>query len=287
MQKLRTFALLKYIQQSTGYINFIDTQMMKMKKQTVILFVTTILSCTAAHAQQKAGSFSITPKVGIDVSNFTGHMPAICAYAGSSPTTEESLSPTPRTFVGSLSFDENKSKIGFTAGVEAQYQFSNTFGLSLGIMYAQQGARYNTSGFTTHFGIDNKGVVTINNDLKANLHTITVPILANLYVWRGLAVKAGVQPEFIVSKKLDGDVSMSHPGNILLISDLSVDHLRSFSLSLPVGISYEYRNIVADCRYHIGLTNMMKNGDAGNSFSDNKSSRNSMLSFTLGYKFEL
>ena len=80
---------------------------------------------------------------------------------------------------------------------------------------------------------------------------------------------------------------MSHPGNILLISDLSVDHLRSFSLSLPVGISYEYKNIVADCRYHIGLTNMMKNGDAGKSFSDNKSSRNSMLSFTLGYKFEL
>jgi hypothetical protein len=262
---------------------------MKMKRQSIILFSAIMLSCTAAHAQQRAGSFSITPKVGMGISNFTGHVSAICAYATNFPT-NEGLTPSGQytPYVGTLSFDDNKSKVGFTAGIEAQYQFSNLFGLSFGIMYAQQGARYNTSGFTTHFGTDNKGVLTINNDLKANIHTIAVPILANLYVWRGLAVKAGLQPEFIVSKKLDGDVSMSYPNDALLASELTVSSLRTFSLSLPVGISYEYKNIVADCRYHIGLTDIKKSGgDAGNSVSDSKSNRNSMLSFTLGYKFEL
>lgn len=258
-----------------------------MKKQAIILFAAAILPCTATNAQQRAGSFAITPKVGISISNFTGSMPAVCNYAVIPPTTESGMSTGLNYFVGAIGFDKNKSKVGFTAGVEAQYQFSNTFGLSLGVMYAQQGARYNSSGATANFGDNNEGIITVKDDLNANLHTIVVPVLVNAYVWRGLAIKAGLQPEFIVSKKMDGDISMSYQGNMSATSNMDIDYMHSFALSLPIGFSYEYKNIVADCRYHIGLTDMKESADAGKNFSDNKSSRNSMLTFTLGYKFEL
>src|SRR3712207_7766608 len=53
---------------------------------------------------------------------------------------------------------------------------------------------------------------------------INVPIMANVYVVNGLAVKLGVQPGFAVDKA-DSDIN-------------TVD------FSIPVGASYEYKNIV-------------------------------------------
>ena len=50
--------------------------------------------------------------------------------------------------------------------------------------------------------------------------------------------------------------------------------------SVPLGVSYEYKNIVLDARYFFGLTKIDK--------TDNPdSARNQYLSITLGYKFNL
>lgn len=255
-----------------------------MKKQ-VMISVAFLLAATSVCAQQKAGTFSITPKIGVTASNFSGKMPASVAYAVQSQIpTGEQITDADMLKAGAIAFNDSKNKFGFTAGAEAQYQFSSLFGLSFGAFYTQQGARYDTKGRS----IEDDGVkVSINDDLKINLNSITVPILANVYVWKGLAVKAGLQPEFAVSKKMKGNVTISYQGQSATAANSDVAGMKSFSLSVPVGVSYEYKNIVADLRYHIGVTDLRKDGDAGWGKDFSSAARNRTLSFTVGYKFGL
>lgn len=87
---------------------------------------------------------------------------------------------------------------------------------------------------------------------------------------KGLAVKLGIQPAFNVSDK----VKFSGGGSSLENEDLGAE---SFDFSIPVGLSYEYSNVVFDARYNFGVTNIADGGD----------SKNSVFQFTLGYKFAL
>ena len=58
------------------------------------------------------------------------------------------------------------------------------------------------------------------------------------------------------------------------------DVCKSMDFGLPLGLSYEYKNIVLDTRYYFGLTKIDK--------TDNPDkARNQYLSITLGYKFHL
>lgn len=263
----------------------------KPMKRQLIFAAALLMTASSVCAQQKAGTFSITPKVGVSVSNFSGDMPANVVYVvmsqdnANEPQTWNSMSDGPVVELGSVGFNESKNKFGFTAGAEAQYQFSKIFGLSLGVFYTQKGASYNTKDFSS---TSSNGVnVTINDNLKINLNSITMPILANVYVWKGLAVKAGLQPEIAVNKKTSCDVVISYKSQSGSVVNSDLAAIKSFSLSVPVGVSYEYNNIVADLRYNIGVTNLRKNGDAGWGRDAGYISENRCLMFTVGYKFGL
>lgn len=54
---------------------------------------------------------------------------------------------------------------------------------------------------------------------------------------------------------------------------------KKVNVSIPVGLSYEYMNVILDARYHIGLTKVNK-ADAGDS-------KNKVFTFTVGYRFGL
>ena len=150
-----------------------------------------------------------------------------------------------------------KCKAGFVGGAELEYHVSPLAGISGGILYSMQGAK--AEG--TFLG------EKVNGNI--NLSYINIPILANVYVADGLALKAGVQPGFNVSSKISAEgysIDMNKAVN-------------TFDFSIPVGISYEYANVCLDARYNIGLTNYAKNSDV--------SSKNSVFQITLGYKFKL
>ena len=51
-------------------------------------------------------------------------------------------------------------------------------------------------------------------------------------------------------------------------------------VSIPVGISYEYLNVVLDARYHFGLTKLYKDESW-------PTEKNKVFTFTVGYKFNL
>ena len=132
----------------------------------------------------------------------------------------------------------------------------------MGMLYSVQGARVPGSSYG------------VKGEFTAKLNYINIPIMLNLYAAKGLALKFGFQPAFnIVS---DYEYTVQHVSVSGTTSSLGID-VNSFDFAIPVGLSYEYKNVVIDARYHIGLTKLVDNSDA----------RNSVFQFTLGYKFEL
>lgn len=100
-----------------------------------------------------------------------------------------------------------------------------------------------------------------------------MPILANVYVTKGLAVKLGLQPGFKVSSKYNNKETVA--GHTVKTSG-DID-AKSVDFSIPVGVSYEYANFQLDARYNWGLTKIAKGSD----------DKNSVIQITLGYKFAL
>lgn len=189
-----------------------------------------LAASTATFAQHAVGSFTLQPKVGINVASLTK----------------------------SDNFD---SRIGLAAGVEGEYQVSDIFSLSLGAVYSQQGNKIDKTVLGQSLKYTNK------------LDYVNVPVMANVYVVPGLAVKLGVQPGFNVSSKGKA-VANTVAGSADKTLELDA---KSVDFSIPVGLSYEYKGVVLDARYNWGLTKVWDGSD----------SKNSVFQITLGYKFEL
>lgn len=151
------------------------------------------------------------------------------------------VAPTVGLNLATVTGDGAKSMAAFTVGATAEYGLSEDIGLSAGVMYSMQGAKL--------------------GDEKLKLGYINIPILANYYIWEGLAIKAGLQPGIMLSAKWDGE-------------DVK-EGCNSFDLAIPVGVSYEFSKIVVDARYNIGVTKIIDGAD----------SKNSVMQFTVGYKF--
>ena len=104
--------------------------------------------------------------------------------------------------------------------------------------------------------------------------------MAQFYPVKGLALKAGIQPGFCVTKKvkIDGTASVGPGLTEPFTEDVKLgDAVKDFAFAIPVGVSYEYESFVVDARYNIGVTKALKDVD----------SRHSVFSITLGYKFAL
>lgn len=182
-----------------------------------------MVSSVAMFAQHAVGSFSVQPKIGMNIATLT-------KADGADP------------------------RIGLVAGAEVEYQVTDIFSISGGALYSMQGAKSN----------EEEGDATIKLDY------INIPILANVYVAKGLAVKLGIQPGFNVNSK-----AKAESGDIT--AEVELNDVKTVDFSIPVGLSYEYKNFVIDGRYNWGLTKIM----------DGASNKNSVFQFTLGYKFDL
>lgn len=183
-----------------------------------------LAASTATFAQHEVGSVTLQPKVGVNIASLTKN-------------------------------DGGDPRWGFVGGLELEYQATDIFSLTGGVLYSQEGAKNDLQG----------GKVTTKLDY------INIPILANVYVAKGLAVKLGVQPAFNVNSEVklaSGNSSTSHNTDA-----------KTFDFSIPVGLSYEFSGVpvVIDARYNWGLTKV----------ADNFDSKNSVFQITLGYKFDL
>ena len=151
--------------------------------------------------------------------------------------------------------DDADPRIGLAAGAEFEYGLTDNIGLSAGVLYSMQGVK----------------TTIIDDDCTWKLDYLNVPILANFYVAKGFAVKLGVQPGF----KLSSKAKFKGSGGS---KEVEVeDGVKSVDLSIPVGLSYQYQNIVFDARYNWGVTKIV----------DDVDSKHSVFQITVGYKFSL
>lgn len=188
-----------------------------MKK--VILMAAIMLSSISAFAQNAVGTFSIQPKIGLNIADVT-------------------------------KVKDSDPRVGVAVGVEGEYQVTDMFSVSGGIIYSMQGTQ-------------------AEELVRVKLDYINIPIMANVYIAKGLAVKLGIQQGFNVNSKAEAKA-----GGLKLETEVDANTL---DFSIPVGISYDYKNVVLDARYNWGLTKV----------ADGEACKNSVFQITLGYKFAL
>lgn len=123
-----------------------------------------------------------------------------------------------------------KRQIGFVAGAEVEYRYMQPLSTALGVWYSGEGFRY----------------TEIDGDAHTNLDFLNFSAVENFYIADGLAIKAGLQLGYLLNVKSVVDGHSEDIGN----------SFKKLNLSIPVGLSYEYRSVVLDLRYNIGLTNL-------------------------------
>ena len=192
-----------------------------MKK--LFLMAVVMLASVASYAQHAVGSFTLQPKIGMNIADLTD-------------------------------VEKSDARIGLAVGAEFEYQLTDIVSVSAGALYSMQGCK--------------------DDEVTVKLDYINVPLLANVYVAKGFAVKLGLQPSFKVNYKYSGN-GASFDGDEMDWAPKA----NGVDLSIPVGVSYEYNNFVLDGRYNFGVTKAFD--------SKAEKSKNSVFQITLGYKFDL
>ncbi len=231
-------------------------------KQINILVVTLGITL-GMMAQNQKGTFSVRPMAGISIANLSSSLD-----------------------------NYYHNQVGLTAGLEVEYAVSNQVGISLGAIYSQLGSKID--GNTANRYTDDNG--QLHGDYsksEGHLRTnyINLPLMVNYYipVVKGLAVKAGIQVGLRCDDRLKAD--QLFVSSIYLPSSSSLpevwsrtinetDACKSMDFGIPIGLSYEHKNVTLDARYYFGLTKIDKSQELQNI-------RNRTLSVTLGYRFNL
>ena len=228
-----------------------------MKK--IIMMAVAAFMATTASAQFEKGTWSLQPFLGGSISSITN--------------------------VGSFDIDDGielkkRMRVGYIIGGEAEYQFAKKFSVAAGINYTTQGCGWKDIDY-----FDGGAKIKIKDQSDI------LGYVANYYIFKGFAVKAGVQFGFMVSSKFfahgEADYDLFGDGvkravDLYGTVDMK-DQYKKFDFSIPVGVSYQFKvPIVIDARYQIGLTKLNKY-----SYDGIKDSKNSVFTLTVGYKFGL
>ncbi|GEN70737.1 MULTISPECIES: porin family protein [Chryseobacterium] len=196
------------------------------------------------------------------------------AFAQQTP----SSSSNPVTFgvkggmnVSSLSKDEGlddqKSKIGFNAGVFANIPVAESFSVQPEVLYSQYGAKADYTLLGTKYSSSTK------------LDYIAVPVMFQYNLIPNLYVEAGPEFGFLVSAK--NKIKNENNGNSST-SDNYKDDLKTFNFGIGIGAGYYFTpNFGLTARYVAGLTDVAKDRPNG---SD--AVKNNVFQVGLAYKFK-
>ena len=246
--------------------------------KTFVIFLLSLLPLTS-QAQNAKGQFSVKPMTGINLST-----------------------------LGRSTFkDMFHMKTRWTAGFEVEYGLNDWMGLSLGLVYSQQGAKIDGC-YYVYGTIDDPAYLYslsyIQVEGKLHADYLNFPLMASIYIpaVKGLSIKAGLQFGALVNDDAEAKTTVAYTpvynasatradNNPMSINNPKVQQLYSIEtrqtdvtkavdFGIPIGLSYEYKNVILDARYYFGLTKT-------DSTTEPDNTRNRNLSITLGYRFHL
>ena len=217
----------------------------------IVMAIATIMAISTMSAQYQPGTVSIQPKIGIGVSNITG---------------------LGRSDLSNAVIIDKAPCAAALVGADLEYQISDKLGMCLGINYSLQGCAW-----------ENYSVNKVRYKYpRVELGYFYFPIVANIYIIEGVALKTGIQfgvlsdAAFKTSFKTTVEQSeVTYDASI----DLK-DEFEKLDVSIPFGLSYESsKHWVFDARYNLGVLNINKN--RGDEY------KNSVFMITCGYKISL
>ena len=221
-----------------------------------------------AKAQNPVGTFSLRPMAGVNISTLVN---------------------------GDI--DMYSTKVAFTGGFEIEYAVNRWLGASAGLVYSQQGAKVDGT-MSILFNDDQYDYYTVTQmDGKLKCDYLNIPVIANIYIpsIKGLAIKAGVQLGILVNDQISVETitvadrifrefyqAYNNDGYPVVQSQSVTQSniCKSVDFGIPVGLSYEFKNLTLDARYFFGLTKIDNTENPDNA-------QNRYLSITLGYRFGL
>ena len=219
-----------------------------------------VLTLFGAQAQPKWGTWSVVPHVGVSFANLTN----------------EAID------VADNRISHSQTRIGFSGGANVYYQLTDKLALSGGVAYTQAGCNFEDvpADLSAKSG-------TVFHDSYFNLGYVDVPLLAHVYVSKGLAFSVGCQPSFLTKAtahaemqdyETDGKGGIKYDKNEVYEDDAKASFKKT-AFAIPVGISYEYENVMLTARYNIGLSKVYNH--------DLSDSKNKIITVSVGYKFNL
>ncbi|WP_262147275.1 porin family protein [Chryseobacterium foetidum] len=215
------------------------------------------------------------------------------AFAQTTPSSNSSMSPVRFGLkagmnVASLSKDagleDQKSKIGFNAGVFANIPVAESFSIQPELLYNQLGSKIEDVNEYTIAGVTTRNV----ESYSTNLDYLTVPVMFQYNFVPNFYIEAGPEFGFMLSAKNKGDRtttvtsgSNTSTTNASYTDDIDKDNLNTFNFGVGIGLGYYFTdNIGLTARYVAGVTDVAKDRPSG---SD--AIRNNNFQVGLAFKF--
>lgn len=162
------------------------------------------------------------------------------------------------TFAGDI--EDAKGRFALVINSEIGYNVTDWFAPSIGLTNTYQGVGYSVI------------------DKSLYMDILSVPLLMNFSAGP-VTLKAGIQPDFILSAQMNGTSY--------------TDQLKTVSLSAPLALNWNFMTDsdgdlwFLELRYHLGLTKMNKDVMFTNGWRTPGSIRNSVVMLTIGFKCNL
>lgn len=152
-------------------------------------------------------------------------------------------------------FDSPDMRTSFHIGAVAEFPLADMFSIQVEGLYSSQ-------GFKTDLDVDNE-------DVEFQIDYINLPVLAKIYVTKGLSLDVGPQFGFKVNEEIDTNPDSDS-------GDFETDRVENFDFGVAGGLTFQSEmGLFASGRYIYGMTDIVEDTDA----------HNSVFQISLGYKF--
>lgn len=172
------------------------------------------------------------------------------------------------------SVEDGKALPAFHVGAVAELGLSEKFAIQPELVYSLQGGQRDGE-------VEALGVVGKSN-AKFKYSYLNIPVMAKYFVTEGLSLEFGPQIGFLMSAKLDTELTFAGETQS---NDQSIkDDTKSIDFGLGLGAGYRLENGLSfGARYNLGLSNM---ADTDNNEVDNNTEyKNGVFQFSVGYFF--
>lgn len=152
--------------------------------------------------------------------------------------------------------DDPDGRTSFHVGALVEFPMSEMFSIQAEALYSGKGVEFPLEG-------------SDGDNSELQLDYIDVPVLAKIYITRGLSIEAGPQFSFLVNEEFDLNPNSDD-------GDFDLDEAETFDFGLAAGLTFQTdMGLFASGRYTYGLSDVYSDFDA----------HNTVFQLGIGYKF--